>query len=62
MAQTLDPVCGMTVDGDSQKKAGLTSEVGGKTYAFCSPGCKRTFDKDPGSFTAKVAEWEAGRH
>ena len=24
-----------------------SSEYQGKTYYFCSPGCKRDFDKDP---------------
>jgi Cu+-exporting ATPase len=24
-----------------------TSEYQGTTYYFCSPGCKRQFDKDP---------------
>ena len=59
MAQILDPVCGMVVDIETQRRAGLTSEIGGKTYAFCGPGCKRAFDKDPSKLTAQVAEWEA---
>ena len=39
-----DPVCGMTVD---EKKAAATSSYQGKTYYFCSAGCKATFDKAP---------------
>lgn len=39
-----DPVCGMDVD--PQQAAG-TSEYEGTTYYFCSPGCKKSFDKDP---------------
>ncbi len=39
-----DPVCGMEVD---EKKAKATSEYKGKTYYFCSKGCKVFFDKDP---------------
>jgi len=39
-----DPVCGMEVD---PKDAAGQSEYQGKTYYFCSPGCKREFDKDP---------------
>ena len=39
-----DPVCGMEVD---PKTAAGKSEYQGKTYYFCSPGCKRDFDKDP---------------
>ena len=40
----IDPVCGMTVD---PKTAAGKSEYQGKTYYFCSPGCKRAFDKEP---------------
>ena len=43
-----DPVCGMMVD---EKKAKLKSEYNGKTYYFCAPSCKATFDKDPTKFT-----------
>lgn len=39
-----DPVCGMEVD---EKKAAAKSEYKGKTYYFCSRGCKVAFDKDP---------------
>lgn len=44
-----DPVCGMTVDPHT---AAARSEHGGKTYYFCSRGCKAAFDKDPGHYTA----------
>ena len=43
----IDPVCGMKVD---EKKALAKSEYLGKTYYFCSPGCKKTFDKSPGKY------------
>ena len=39
-----DPVCGMDVD---EATAEWTSEHMGKTYYFCAPGCKKTFDEDP---------------
>jgi Cu+-exporting ATPase len=39
-----DPVCGMDVNVAT---AAGKSEYKGKTYYFCSPGCKITFDKDP---------------
>lgn len=39
-----DPVCGMMVD---EKKTGLKSEHEGRTFYFCSAGCKSAFDKDP---------------
>jgi Cu+-exporting ATPase len=39
-----DLVCGMDVDpGTATNK----SEYKGKTYYFCSPGCKKDFDKEP---------------
>lgn len=60
MAKILDPVCDMTVDIEEQRGRGLTSEHAGKTYAFCGPGCKKAFDKDPAKYTAKVAAWESG--
>ena len=43
----VDPVCGMTVD---EKGAAWRSEYQGATYVFCSPGCKRTFDKEPAKY------------
>jgi YHS domain-containing protein len=39
-----DPVCGMDVDPQT---AVWKSEYQGKTYYFCSPGCKKDFDKEP---------------
>jgi YHS domain-containing protein len=39
-----DLVCGMKVD---EKKAPAKSDYSGKTYYFCSKGCKVAFDKDP---------------
>jgi len=42
-----DPVCGMMVD---EKKAKLKSDYDGKTYYFCAPSCKATFDKSPEKF------------
>lgn len=43
----IDPVCGMKVD---PKTAAGKSEYEGNTYYFCSPGCKKSFDKDPSKF------------
>jgi YHS domain-containing protein len=45
-----DPVCGMHVD---PMKAAGTSEHQGKTYVFCSVGCKRKFDSNPAQYTSK---------
>ncbi|HKZ46864.1 MAG TPA: heavy metal translocating P-type ATPase [Thermodesulfobacteriota bacterium] len=35
-----DPICGMVVE----KNKSLKTEVGGRTYYFCSDGCLRTFE------------------
>ena len=40
----IDPICKMTID---EKTALFTSVYTGKTYYFCSPGCKRMFDANP---------------
>jgi len=40
----VDPVCWMDV---ARKSIAGKSEYQGKTYYFCSPGCKETFDSDP---------------
>ena len=42
-----DPICGMEV---APVKAKYTSSFGGKSYYFCSPGCKSTFEKNPAKF------------
>lgn len=39
-----DIVCGMQVDS---KTAAAKSEYQGKTYYFCSAGCKKKFDANP---------------
>jgi YHS domain-containing protein len=39
-----DPVCGMTVDRRAGKP---TSTYEGRTYYFCSEGCKAKFDAEP---------------
>jgi Cu+-exporting ATPase len=43
-----DVVCGMQVD---PAKAAGTSEFNGKTYYFCSKGCKAKFDANPSQYT-----------
>lgn len=45
-----DPVCGMTVD---EKKAAGSVVHQGKTFYFCSAGCKATFEKDPVRYASK---------
>jgi YHS domain-containing protein len=51
-----DPVCGMTID---PKTAAGKSDYQGQTYYFCSPGCKRAFDKEPEKYAGKG---EASQH
>jgi YHS domain-containing protein len=53
----MDPICGMTVN---EKTAQLKSEFDGQTYYFCSPGCKRSFDKEPQKYAGKSATSHSG--
>lgn len=42
-----DVVCNMNVD---EKTAKYKSAYGGREYYFCGPGCKTSFDKNPGKY------------
>jgi P-type Cu+ transporter len=42
-----DVVCGMQVD---PAKAAGKSEINGKTYYFCSKGCKTKFAANPAQY------------
>lgn len=53
-----DPVCGMQID---EKKAAGKSEYQGQTYYFCSPGCKKAFDKEPEKYVGRTTE-HGGHH
>jgi Cu+-exporting ATPase len=53
-----DVVCGMEVD---PKKAAGKSEYKEHTYCFCSPGCKKAFDKAPEKYAGQ-AEEHGGHH
>ena len=44
-----DPVCGMDVE---PSKTPHKSEYQGRTYHFCSEGCKKKFDANPKKYTA----------
>jgi RND family efflux transporter MFP subunit len=50
-----DPVCGMEVDADKAKAAGLASEHGGTTYYFCMADCKLKFEANPGAYLSPPA-------
>ena len=45
--QTVDPVCGMTVDPDKTK---LLSIHRGYKYYFCSKGCLKSFEAEPDKY------------
>jgi YHS domain-containing protein len=36
-----------------EKTAKFKSDYNGKTYYFCAPGCKKSFDKDPKKYLPK---------
>ena len=54
-----DPVCGMAVE---REKAAATLEWAGTTYYFCSPGCKKSFDKEPEKYAGKAQPQAHGGH
>jgi Cu+-exporting ATPase len=39
-----DPICGMNIE---ESKAAGIAVYNGKTYYFCSAGCKAKFEKEP---------------
>ncbi len=47
----IDPVCKMSVD--DKNPPGGRSQYQGKTYYFCSPGCKRSFDREPAKYAGR---------
>ena len=47
-----DQVCGCEVD---ESAAQFKSEYGGKTYLFCTAGCKAKFDSDPSRWSKEPA-------
>ena len=60
MANTVkDPVCGMDID---LKTAAGKSEYQGQTYYFCSPGCKKSFDREPEKYVGKQTSTHTGHH
>ena len=53
----VDPVCGMTVSGDSELHVGYAE----KTYFFCSEHCLHRFKQAPETYVGQPAE-EGGAH
>ena len=43
----IDPVCRKLV---FDERTAVNSEHKGETYYFCSPHCKKDFDKEPGYY------------
>lgn len=54
-----DPVCDMDVAPES---AAGKSEYKGKTYYFCSLGCKKAFDANPEKYLGKARHEEHKPH
>ena len=57
--RAIDPVCGMSVDPAT---AEYRSFRDGKAYYFCSAGCKESFDRDPGKYTATASTGSHQHH
>ncbi len=51
----IDPVCDMFVEPDGA----ITREYEGKTYYFCEPVCRDTFDDEPERWVRPTAERES---
>ena len=45
-----DPVCGMQV---AEASAPAKIDYKGRTFYFCSPACKSTFERSPEKYAAK---------
>lgn len=54
-----DVVCGMDMD---EKATAGKSEYKGQTYYFCSPGCKKAFDKELEKYVGKAKDKHSGHH
>ncbi len=46
----VDPVCGMTVEPEAARAAGLHLEHEGQDFYFCGKGCLLEFRDDPGRY------------
>ena len=54
--ERLDPVCLMDVDPATAR---YSLEYGGQTFFFCSPACKKSFQRDPQSYLDELGMGEA---
>lgn len=57
MNAQIDPVCGMQVE---EKEAAGQAQYQGRTYFFCSSGCKVKFDQDPQRYAPQAATAQQG--
>ncbi|MEY4203685.1 MAG: hypothetical protein RL013_1388 [Bacteroidota bacterium] len=46
LANTVDPICDMTVDNTVED----TAHYNGKIYGFCGAHCKESFKEDPAKY------------
>ena len=52
----VDPVCGIHVDEKAAETTGqYTSQIGGKTFYFCSQDCQDKFEQTPEAYSQKSA-------
>jgi len=51
MEMHTDPVCGMRLSSDEVK---ARTEFDGKTYHFCSMGCKEQFQSHPEKYASRA--------
>ena len=54
-----DPVCGMDV---APETAAGNAEYKGQMYYFCSPGCKKAFEREPEKYVGKSEVEHAHHH
>ncbi len=54
-----DPVCGMDVNPET---AAGKSDYKGRTYYFCCPGCKASFERDPEKYLTPSHEHGTHHH
>ena len=50
-----DPVCGMQVD---ERTAAVSSAFEGRSYYFCSTGCKQKFEANPSAYVGARSRWQ----
>lgn len=55
VSMAVDPVCGMAVE----REKSVSAEWEGRTYHFCSRGCRNEFLEDPGQFPEDVGRFAA---